>query len=77
MDAINPTHYKQGLIECISAIESAMTDEQFKGYLRGNVLKYCWRHENKGGLEDLHKAKWYLDKLIETTEKQTKKNATL
>lgn len=79
MDAVNPNHYKQGLIEAIFAIESSMSTEQFKGYLKGNVLKYCWRYENKGGCEDLKKARWYLDKLIEIAEKekQSKKNATL
>ena len=79
MDAVNPNHYKQGSIEAIFAIESSMSTEQFKGYLKGNVLKYCWRYENKGGCEDLKKARWYLDKLIEISEKekQSKKNATL
>jgi hypothetical protein len=41
--------------------------------LKGNVLKYCWRHENKGGSEDLRKAKWYLDKLIEITDDTNRK----
>jgi hypothetical protein len=50
-----------------------MSIEQFKGYLKGNVLKYCWRHENKGGSEDLRKAKWYLDKLIEITDDTNRK----
>lgn len=63
-DNINPSHYKQGSVECIDAIESAMNQEKFKGYLKGNILKYIWRHENKGGVEDLKKAMWYLNKLI-------------
>jgi hypothetical protein len=65
-DNINPNHYKQGKVECIDAIESSMTPEQFKGYLKGNMLKYMWRFENKGGVEDLKKAQWYLNKLIES-----------
>ena len=78
MDAINPTHYKQGDIECIDAIESATIRK--KGLIAvctANVIKYLWRCEDKNGLEDLYKPKWYLDKLIAEKEKQTKKNATL
>lgn len=65
MDKINPTHYK-GTIECIDAIESTMSKEAFRGYLKGNVLKYMWRYEKKNGVEDLQKAEWYLKRLIET-----------
>jgi len=65
-DNINPNHYKRGSVECISAIEASMTPEQFKGYLKGNTLKYMWRFEDKGGIEDLKKAQWYINRLIET-----------
>jgi hypothetical protein len=42
-----------------------MTPEAFKGYLKGNTLKYLWRYERKGkSIEDLKKAEWYLRKLI-------------
>lgn len=78
MDAINPTHYRQGAIECIDAIESATINK--KGLIAvctANVIKYLWRCEDKNGLEDLYKAKWYLDKLIAEKEKQSKKIATL
>lgn len=78
MDAINPTHYKQGLIEAIDAIESATINKKgIVAVCTANVIKYLWRCEDKNGLEDLYKAKWYLDKLIAEKEKQTKKNATL
>lgn len=61
----NPPHYNQTGIECIHAI-SAATDTGFKYYLQGNILKYLWRFDYKDKpLEDLQKAKWYLDKLIE------------
>ena len=64
-DTVNhPSHYASGEIECIDAIESSMTHEAFCGYLKGNVQKYMWRYENKGGLESLEKAQWYLNKLI-------------
>ena len=65
-DPVNrPAHYTAGGIECIDAIQAAVGPEQFKGYLRGNVLKYLWRYEHKGGVESLRKAQWYLDRLIQ------------
>lgn len=65
LDNVNhPQHYTNGEIECIDAIESSMTKEEFCGYLKGNCMKYIWRYSNKGGLEDLLKAQWYLNKLI-------------
>jgi hypothetical protein len=63
-DAINPSHYKQGGIECIDAIKAA-TGDGFIGYVWGNVLKYLWRWPKKGGVDDLKKARWYLDRLIQ------------
>jgi hypothetical protein len=62
-DPINPSHYKQGGIECIEAIKAAIGDG-FIGYVWGNVLKYLWRWPKKGGVDDLKKARWYLDRLI-------------
>ena len=66
VDMVNsPPHYNQTGIECIHAI-SAATDNGFKYYLQGNVMKYLWRFNYKDKpLEDLQKAKWYLEKLIE------------
>ena len=64
-DPVNhPAHYTQGGIECIDAIRASMSKEQFLGYCKGNSLKYQWRYEAKGGVEDLKKAKWYLDRMI-------------
>lgn len=60
----NPSHYADGEIECIDAIQSSMTHEAFCGYLKGNIQKYIWRYEKKGGIESLKKGQWYLDKLI-------------
>ena len=57
-------HYKQGHIECIEAIKASMSLEAYKGFLKGNVMKYIWRYENKGGTEDLNKAHQYLGWLI-------------
>jgi hypothetical protein len=61
---VNPSHYKQGGIECIEAIKAA-TGDGFIGYVWGNVLKYLWRWPKKGGVDDLKKARWYLDRLIQ------------
>jgi len=62
-DLINPEHYK-GEIECIDAIKSSMTDEQFIGYLKGSIMKYVWR-EKDNKKEDLEKAKWFINKYQE------------
>jgi|TARA_B100001093_G_scaffold504098_1_gene559423 hypothetical protein len=64
-DVVNkPKHYNTGNIECIDAIEESMSSVAFKGYLKGNCLKYLWRYDYKGKqVEDLNKAQWYLNKL--------------
>ena len=72
-DMVNsPPHYTQGGIECIDAIRASMSKEAFAGYCKGNVLKYCWRFEHKGGVEDLEKAQVYLGRLIETERENGK-----
>lgn len=64
-DAVHsPSHYNKGGVECIEAIKASMTTEAFAGYCKGNVLKYLWRYESKGGVEDLDKAIVYLNWLI-------------
>ena len=59
----NPPHYNKANIECIEAIRAA-TNEGYGCYLQGNILKYVWRYRYKGGVEDLEKAMFYLDRLI-------------
>ena len=59
-----PMHYAAGTIECIDAIEAQLSAEEFRGYLKGNIIKYLWREKHKGGTESLKKAKWYLNKLL-------------
>lgn len=66
----HPNHYCQGGIECIKAIEAAMTPYGFQDYCKGNVLKYIWRWRDKAGVEDLKKAQVYLKWLIESAEKE-------
>ena len=58
-DAINPDHYKQGNIEVIDFI----TDQDFN-YLEGNIIEYISRWKYKNGIEDLDKAKWYMNRLF-------------
>lgn len=60
----NPPHY-EGEIECIECIKASMTQSQFMGYLKGNVMKYIWRYEKKNYLEDLRKADVYIKWMIE------------
>ena len=65
-DYINsPPHYNKGDIECIDAIEAMLTHEEYVGYLRGNSLKYRWRFRYKNGVQDLEKAEWYEQRLME------------
>ena len=60
-----PKHYNTGNIECIDAIEESMSSVAFKGYLKGNCMKYLWRYDYKGKqVEDLQKAQWYLARLL-------------
>lgn len=72
----NPTHYNQGKIECIEAIESAVVNKSgVESFLVGNVIKYLWRYEAKGGIRDIEKAQWYLNKLLEN--RKIKNNSNL
>jgi hypothetical protein len=66
-DNVNsPNHYKQGKKETIDVIRDCMTDDEYHGYLKGNVLKYVARYKFKGEpLQDLEKANWYLNRLIQ------------
>jgi hypothetical protein len=65
----SPVHYNTGSVECIEAIKASMSDTEFKGYLKGNAMKYLWRYDYKGKpVEDLKKAQWYLARLTEEVE---------
>ena len=64
-DMVNsPLHYNKAGIETIDALEAMLVDG-FDFYLQGNIVKYLWRFRYKNGVEDLRKAQWYLNKLIE------------
>ena len=70
-DVVNhPSHYTSGKIEVIRIMEDQLTDEEYRGYIKGQVIKYVTRERHKNGLEDLKKAAWYLNRLIQKMEKQ-------
>jgi len=70
-DQVNhPSHYTDGAIECIEALEAELTADEYRGYMKGNIAKYIWRERMKGGVQSLKKAQWYLDRLIQFDEAQ-------
>lgn len=70
VDVVNhPSHYTKGRIECIDAIDSATTGKSgIEAVCVANIIKYLYRYEEKNGLEDVKKAKWYINKLISELE---------
>ena len=71
-DNVNhPSHYTQGGIECIDALEAATTGlEGIEAVCTANAIKYLWRWKYKNGVEDINKAIWYLEKLRSKVEKE-------
>lgn len=70
-DMVNqPPHYTQGGVECIDAIEAAVTGKPpYEAWLTGQIIKYVWRYNFKNGKQDLEKAEFYLKRLIDIQEK--------
>jgi hypothetical protein len=66
-DTVNhPSHYTAGGIECIDALEAATVNlAGIDAVCTANAIKYLWRWKQKNGVEDLKKAQWYINKLIE------------
>lgn len=65
-DAVNkPSHYAAGDIECIDAMVAAYGTEAVKDFCKCNAFKYQWRFDKKNGEEDIKKAQWYQNKLME------------
>jgi len=58
---ISPSYYQKGSIEVTDYITS-----NEMSFIEGNIIKYVTRYKDKSGIQDLRKARWYLDKLIET-----------
>ncbi len=69
----NPSHYNQAGIECIDAIKASLGDG-YQDYCKGNVMKYLWRYKHKNGIEDLKKAQWYLNSMVESVEESVVEN---
>lgn len=71
VDNVNkPTHYHSGNIDVIKFSEENFSKEEQKGFHRINAIKYITRYDRKNGVEDLNKAKFYIDKLIEMEESE-------
>jgi hypothetical protein len=70
-DPISPSHYKQGSVECIEALASATANlKGIEAVCTANAIKYLWRWKEKNGMEDLKKAHWYIERLIQTCHVQ-------
>lgn len=69
-DNVNhPSHYTQGKVECLDALESATIGKSgIEAVCVANIIKYLWRYEEKNGIEDIKKAQFYLNRLIATLE---------
>lgn len=74
-DPVNhPAHYTRGQVECIDAIEAATVGKTgIEAVCTGNIIKYLWRYEAKGGLQDVQKARWYLARLETHLAKEAKR----
>lgn len=73
-DNVNhPSHYETGKYECIDVMIETQGIEAVKNFCICNAFKYLYRHENKNGVEDVRKAKWYLDKYLELVESDKEK----
>lgn len=67
VDMVNqPPHYTQGGIECIDAIKAAITGKPpYEAWLVGQVIRYLWRYNFKNGVQDIEKAQFYINKLLQ------------
>ncbi len=64
-DIVNhPSHYETGKFECFDVMREAFGDEAVKNFCICNAFKYLYRHQRKNGIEDIRKAKWYIDHFL-------------
>lgn len=75
-EQIGGDHYLKHKVQPWDAMEDWMTPEQFSGFMRGCIIKYLARYRDKSGVEDLKKARHYLNKFIEVEEKNECKEKT-
>lgn len=64
----HPHHYNTASVECIDLMQELYGLEAVKYFCKCNALKYLYRADNKNGLEDIKKATWYLNKIVEVSE---------
>ena len=71
IDNVNhPAHYTSGCgFECFEMLRMVLSDDELYGFCLGNAIKYIWRHQQKGGMEDIRKARWYLEKIMDVLPK--------
>lgn len=65
---LHPPHYESGKFECIDVMLETQGEDSVKAFCLCNAFKYLYRHNGKNGLEDIKKAKWYIDKYIKLSE---------
>ena len=77
-DNVNhPSHYETGKFECIDVMIETQGVEAVKAFCLCNAFKYLYRHNGKNGVEDIKKAKWYIDKYLELECDQDVKGNTI
>lgn len=64
----NPEHYCSGGIECQDAMQAAFGTREFQIFCKINAFKYLFRGSKKNGIEDMKKARWYINRYIELEE---------
>ena len=70
-DKINPSHYQRDGMECIDAIKAAVQNlSGAEAYCTGSAIKYLWRWDEKGGKDDLNKAKWFIQDMVSDIEER-------
>lgn len=67
-NVVHPSHYNRTSVEVIDTLRGMMTDDEYRGFLIGNVVKYISRYSLKNGIEDIKKAKYYLNLLEKDLE---------
>lgn len=66
----HPKHYTHGGIEVIDIMETQLSPEEYRGYIKGQIIKYITREAHKNGDEDLAKAQWYLNRYMDYLNRQ-------
>lgn len=74
LDVVNhPQHYESGQFECIEVMLETQGTEAVKDFCICNAFKYLYRHKRKNGIEDIKKAKWYIEKYLKLNEMEENK----